>query len=153
MKTMLHGLAAALALLLIASFWTSTVISELFLSQASVAAVKQAIVYAFWGLIPALAVTGASGFALGKGRGGRLVSAKARRMPVIALNGLLVLLPSAFYLNAKAQAGEFDALFYGVQALELLAGAINLTLMGLNLRDGLRLAGRSPARLREEGSA
>ena len=74
-------------------------------------------------------------------------------MPVIALNGLLVLLPSAFYLNAKAQAGEFDALFYGVQALELLAGAINLTLMGLNLRDGLRLAGRSPARLREEGSA
>ena len=48
MKTMLHGLAAALALLLIASFWTSTVISELFLSQASVAAVKQAIVYAFW---------------------------------------------------------------------------------------------------------
>jgi len=29
-----------------------------------------------------------------------------------------------------------------VQAIELIAGAINLTLMGLNMRDGLRMAGR-----------
>jgi len=29
-----------------------------------------------------------------------------------------------------------------VQAVELVAGAINLTLMFLNIRDGLRLTGR-----------
>jgi hypothetical protein len=29
-----------------------------------------------------------------------------------------------------------------VQVIELLAGAANLTLMGLNMRDGLRMSGR-----------
>lgn len=36
----------------------------------------------------------------------------------------------------------FDSRFYLVQGLELLTGALNLTLMGLNIRDGLRLSGR-----------
>ena len=30
----------------------------------------------------------------------------------------------------------------GLQALELAAGAANLSLMGLNIRDGLKLSGR-----------
>ena len=29
-----------------------------------------------------------------------------------------------------------------MQAIELVAGAVNLTLMGLNVRDGLRMSGR-----------
>jgi hypothetical protein len=33
-----------------------------------------------------------------------------------------------------------------VQSLELIAGATNLTLMGLNARDGLRMAGRLRSR-------
>jgi hypothetical protein len=33
-------------------------------------------------------------------------------------------------------------MFYGVQALELLAGAVNLSLIAMNMRDGLRLSGR-----------
>ncbi len=37
--------------------------------------------------------------------------------------------------------GEFDANFYAVQALELAAGAVNITLLGFNLRDGLRMKG------------
>ncbi len=50
-------------------------------------------------------------------------------------------------LNRWALAGSFDTTFYAVQALELLAGATNLTLMGLNVRDGLRMTGRlRPAR-------
>jgi len=42
----------------------------------------------------------------------------------------------------RAAAGTFDATFYLVQGLELLAGATNLGLMGLNIRDGLRMSGR-----------
>jgi hypothetical protein len=38
--------------------------------------------------------------------------------------------------------GEFDTAFYAVQALELAAGAANITLLGLNMRDGLRMKGR-----------
>jgi hypothetical protein len=63
-------------------------------------------------------------------------------MPFIAANGLLVLVPCAIVLNRWAAAGSFDTAFYAVQAIELLAGALNLALMGLNARDGLRLAGR-----------
>ena len=37
---------------------------------------------------------------------------------------------------------EFDGLFYSVQAVELIAGAGNLTLMSFNIRDGLGATGR-----------
>ncbi len=63
-------------------------------------------------------------------------------MRLLAANGILILLPSAFALASMADAGRFDALFYGVQVLELAAGAVNVALLALNMRDGLRLAGR-----------
>jgi len=87
-------------------------------------------------------MTGGSGFALSKTRQGRLVEAKKKRMPFIAANGLLVLLPAAIFLNLWAAQGAFDSRFYLLQAVELLAGAINLLLMGLNMRDGVKLTGR-----------
>ena len=65
-------------------------------------------------------------------------------MPFIAGNGLLILAPVALYLDRLASRGEFGTLFYAVQAVELIAGAVNLTLMSLSLRDGLRLTGRWP---------
>ena len=40
MKSKLHGLFGAVALLCIVAFWTSTVVSELFLYQAGVVTVK-----------------------------------------------------------------------------------------------------------------
>jgi hypothetical protein len=144
MKVRMHALAGAIALLTIAIFWTSTVIAELFLSGATVAHVKTGILYGMFLLVPALAVTGGSGFSLSGKRGGALVAAKKKRMPFIAANGLIILLPAAFYLQGKAVAGDFDRCFVAVQALELLAGVVNLTLMGLNMRDGLRL--RRPTR-------
>jgi hypothetical protein len=36
--------------------------------------------------------------------------------------------------------GSFGTAFALVQAAELAAGAVNLTLIGLNIRDGIRLA-------------
>ena len=41
-----------------------------------------------------------------------------------------------------AAAGRFDTAFYVVQAAEPVAGTVNFVLMGLNVRDGLRIAGR-----------
>lgn len=147
MKSKLHGIFGAMALLCIATFWLSTVVSELFLTQASVVAVKNAVLTGMWLLIPAMAATGGSGFSLAKGRGGRLVDVKMRRMKGVAANGLLVLLPSAFVLASWANAGRFDGAFYALQGVELLAGAVNITLLLLNMRDGLRLTGRlSPKR-------
>jgi hypothetical protein len=143
MKRAVHLAAGVLAVFLIATFFLSTVLVELFGSEASVAAVKRLIVFpGLFLLVPALAATAGSGFALAKGRAGSLVAAKKRRMPFIALNGLLVLVPCAIALHLWASAGSFDGRFYAVQALELAAGALNFFLMSLNLRDGLRLSGR-----------
>ena len=142
MTKVIHPVAGALALLTIATFWVSTSLSELFGSAASVVAVKSAIPWGFLVLIPALIAAGGSGFALAKGRRGGLVGAKIKRMPIAAANGILILIPSALLLASKAKAGEFDTLFYAVQALELAAGAVNITLLGLNMRDGLKMKGR-----------
>ena len=142
MLKFIHPAAGVLGLLIVISFWIATVWSEFAASTATVVAVKTAIPWGFLILVPALMVTGGSGFALTRGRGGRLIAIKRQRMPMIALNGLLVLVPAALFLAAKARAGEFDTLFYGVQLVELAAGAVNITLLGLNLRDGLRLRGR-----------
>ena len=144
MKARIHGLAGLLAMLTIATFWLSTLIAELFLSVAAITWIKQTIVWGLFVLIPLLMITGGSGFALGRRSTYPAIVRKRRRMPFIALNGMLILAPAAIYLSWKAQAGAFDGWFYSVQVLELLAGATNLLLMGLNARDGMRL--RRPAK-------
>ena len=142
MIKIIHPVAGMIALVTIATFWLSTALTELFASQAAVTAVKTAIPWGFLLLIPALAAVGGSGFVLAKGRRAGLIGTKLKRMPIIAANGILILIPSALYLASKAQAGEFDSAFYAVQALELAAGATNITLLGLNMRDGLKITGR-----------
>jgi hypothetical protein len=142
MAKTIHPIAGAIGLLTIAVFWLSTVVSELFGTHAFVAGVKAAIPWGFLALIPALALAGGSGFSLAKGAKTGLVGAKAKRMPFIAGNGVAILIPAAFFLAAKAKAGEFDSLFYAVQAVELIAGATNIALLGLNMRDGLKLTRR-----------
>lgn len=141
MKSKPHGFLGAVALLCILAFWTSTAVSELFLDPASVVAVKNAVLMGMWILIPAMAATGASGFSLAGSRRGRLLDVKKRRMRIVAANGLLVLLPSAWVLASWANAGRLDGAFYALQGVELLAGAVNITLLVLNMRDGLRLSG------------
>jgi hypothetical protein len=141
----LHAAAGTLALVLVTCFWTATLVSELLLDSAAVVTVKKAIAsYGIAGLVFAMAATGATGFSLGKDRQGRLIREKKRRMPLMAVNGLLVMIPAALFLAHKAGAGEFDLVFYAVQALELAVGAVQLTLLGRNFRAGLRLAGRLP---------
>ncbi|WP_445253708.1 ferredoxin--NADP reductase [Ochrobactrum sp. MYb379] len=139
MPRIIHPVAGLIALLTIATFWFSTVISELFLSEAAVVAVKTTLPWGFLLLVPALAAAGGSGFFLSYGQRTGLVGAKLKRMPFIAANGLLILIPAALFLASKARAGEFDTVFYVVQAVELIAGATNLTLLGLGMRDGMKL--------------
>jgi hypothetical protein len=141
MTKIIHPVAGAVAIVMIATFWLSTALSELFASKAAVTAVKTTIPWGFLLLVPALMATGGSGFALAKGRRAGLVGANLKRMPLIAANGILVLIPAALFVASKARAAEFDSIFYSVQALELAVGATNLALLGLSMRDGLNLTG------------
>lgn len=138
-----HIVVSLIATLCIATFFTSTIIIELFGSKETVATVKSLILSpGLFILIPAMVATGGTGFALSKTRKGRLVDRKKKRMPFIVANGLLILLPAAIFLDQWAAMGSFDTKFYTVQVFELLAGATNLTLMGMNIRDGLKISGK-----------
>lgn len=135
----LHPVAGMIGLACIVVFWTASLTVELIGDPAAIAAVKRGILWGLLLLIPALAMTGASGFRLAGGARSGPIGAKRRRMPIIALNGLLVLVPCAVALDHLAQAGRFGTPFLTLQAIELAAGAVNIALMGLNVRDGRRL--------------
>jgi len=137
-----HPVAGVLALAIIALFWLSTLVSELMLGADMVVLVKTTIPYGFLLLIPAMAAAGGTGFRLARGRDGGLIATKARRMKLIAANGLLILVPSAFFLAARAASGNFDWAFYLVQVLELAGGATNIVLLGMNMRDGLKMVAK-----------
>ena len=143
----IHPIAGIIALLTIATFWLSTVYVELFAAQESVILVKTAIPWGLLLLIPALALTGGSGFKLSQGRRVDLVAKKLKRMPFIALNGLLILMPAALYLASKASMAEFDTTFYLVQGIELVAGATNMFLIILSAQEGKKLTKNRKAKV------
>jgi hypothetical protein len=151
MLTKLHPIAGVIGFVTILTFWLSTVTSELFGSTAAIAAVKETIPWGFLVLVPALAIAGASGFRLGRASSDPRIVSKKRRMPIIAANGIFILIPAALYLGMLASRGAFGTVFYAVQAIELLAGAVNLSLMALNIRDGFRLTAGRRARRRATG--
>ncbi len=145
MPLFVHRTAAAIAMLCIAAFWLSTVAVEAWGHPAAIAAVKRGILWGLLALIPALIVTNASGLRLGRRFPTATLRAKLRRAVAIAVNGLLVLVPAAFFLDALAQRGDFGPGFVAVQALELLAGAANFGLLAVNARAGWRLRRESSA--------
>ena len=132
-----HKIFAMVAFTTIVIFWTSTLISELFFDYKIIAYVKSLIVFpGLLILIPSIIITGISGSIIAKkSKKKELTSIKKKRMPFIAVLGALVLLPCAIYLEISASKQIFDIKFYTVQILELLAGATNISLMFLNIRD------------------
>lgn len=138
----IHRVAAILSFLLLAAFVVITIVTELFLAKQAVGIVKRAIIYGLVPFVMLVAVTAACGFKLAFDRRHPLIMVKHRRVAVIVLNGLLVLLPAGLYLGVKASTGEFDTLFYIVQTIELIVGAATLIMIGLNIRDGMRLPSR-----------
>ncbi|MGH3474245.1 MAG: hypothetical protein ACRDOT_04945 [Aeromicrobium sp.] len=141
-----HPVAGGLALLAMLIFWTSTVVVELAGDRGDIAAVKHAILWGLLVLVPALAATGGTGFLrAGRSKNARIL-AKKRRMQVVAPIGILVLVPCVLYLGLTTSPDGLGTYFYPVQGVELLAGAVNITLMSLNARDGLRLTGRLGSR-------
>lgn len=143
-----HAVAGGLALLTIMTFWVSTVLTELAGNSEALVTVKHAIPWGLLLLVPALAATGFTGMRLTRNARGRLVRRKLVRTRFVAVIGLLVLVPCVLYLGATASVEDLGTRFYAVQAIELVAGATNITLLMLNAQDGLRLTGRARSRSR-----
>ncbi|MZQ89752.1 hypothetical protein GVY41_12785 [Frigidibacter albus] len=145
-KAKLHAAAGGIAMLTILAFQALLWRAAASGSPEDILAARGTIL---WGiglvLIPALAGAGISGAVLGRGWKRPEIAAKIRRMRVIAANGLLVLLPLAVALWWLASKGLVEDRFFWLQRLEMLAGLVNLALLGMNMRAGLRL--RAPRRM------
>jgi len=136
---LIHKISGLIAFILIASFFVSSLFVDMFGDKTAVISVKSNIFAAIWLLIPLMAITGMTGMKMAPKVTSGPIGAKKKRMPFVALNGLLVLLPAAYFLKEMAINGEFNSLFYTLQTIELLAGFINLSLMGMNIRDAMTL--------------
>lgn len=138
----IHSVAGALALLIPLAYLTATLVVEVSGHAPAIAAVKRAIAWSLLLLLPVMMAAGLSGRRLSGRSRARVVLRKQRRMRLVAANGLLVLVPCAVALHVLAGSGDFGPIFYAVQAVEFLAGPVNIVLLGLNMRDGLRMSGR-----------
>ena len=78
--SMLHRTAAIIAFGLILSFFTSSVLVELFGSEEAVTTVKTAIFFAVWVLIPCMAIAGITGSKLAPKANKGVLGAKKKRM-------------------------------------------------------------------------
>jgi len=135
----LHKFAAIGAMVIIALFFLSTLISEIFLGVEEIVFVKIAITYLIPFLVIFMALTGISGNKLGKKINSKEVLAKQKLIKIVAVNGILVLIPLAFTLRSYAENLEFTLFFWSLQILELIAGATNLFLMSKLARLGKEL--------------
>jgi hypothetical protein len=148
----LHRAAGIVAFALVALFWSTSVIVELVASREAIAAAKEAIAWGLLALVPAVVAANGSGVYRARARTGRgnrlpkLLVRKRRRGIAVAVIGLTVLLPCALWLAWEAPGtGPLSGTFHAVQAIELVAGGINLILLGLNARDGYRMRARPRA--------
>jgi hypothetical protein len=138
---------------IVASFLAGSAVAEAFGDEGDIAAVKAWILRALVVLIPLVAAVGVSGRRLAGRSRAAVVKRKLRRMKAIGATGVLVLVPCAIALERLAARGDFGPAFAAVQAVELLGGTLNLTLLVLNFRDGMALRAKRAATRRRGRTA
>ena len=140
--------------MLITLFLAASVMVEIFGDMHAVGLIKTAILVALPVLVAAMAVVVGTGRSLSKARHrlsrarrpAPLIRRKERRAAAAAEIGFLVLVPSAVTLQVLAAARDFGALFILVEAIELIASSVLVTLLVLNVRDGRLLSAASRRR-------
>lgn len=111
---------------------------ELTGDAATIADAKRVALYAIVLLAPVMIALEQSGKRLAANSHEPFVRRKQRRLFALKVNGVCILIPSAIVLDRLSHAGQINTLFYAVKALLVLAASMNLILLALNFRDGLR---------------
>jgi hypothetical protein len=142
-----HLAAAVGALALITTFLVVTTVTELIGTAGDVHIVRQWIVFGLPVLIGCLATAALSGSRLARNSRAAVIRRKQRRMQIVAAAGILVLVPCALILDDLTASASAGGVVTALEIAEILAGALNLTLLALNFRDGRRLTRpRKPTR-------
>ncbi|WP_149303814.1 hypothetical protein [Pareuzebyella sediminis] len=136
-----HIIATSIAVLTIGCFFSFSLIAEIIGNQEFIKQVKTGILYCLPVLLFAMPILGITGKKLAGKSQSPIVATKMKRMKFVAFNGI-ILISLAIYLYFRAINNNIDSTFLYVQIIELLFGAINLTLIGLNIKAGMKLSGR-----------
>lgn len=136
-----HLIATVLAVLVISTFFITSLVAELGGDPFFIRSVKRRILYFIPLLVfvmPALAITGNK---LARNSTSPQVLKKQRKMKWVGINGLMLVMLAVF-LYYRSHYHDIDLVFLLAQLAELVLGFINLLLMVLNARSGLQLSGR-----------
>jgi hypothetical protein len=137
----IHLTAAITATLTILSFILSSALAEISREETIIKNVKKIIFFTVPLLLVIMPTLGISGNKLtGKSRN-PIVLAKKKRMKLIFINGMMLIGLAAFLYYRSLHQG-IDNVFLIFQIAEFAFGIINLFLISMNIKDGLRLSGR-----------
>lgn len=136
-----HLVATAIAVITISTFFSFSLIAEFRGEDLFIKQVKTLILYCLPILLIAMPMLVLSGKKLAGNSKSPLIIRKMRRMKFIAINGVM-LISLAIFLFYYSNYKTIDSTFMCFQILELLIGALNLVLIGMNIYDGLKLSGR-----------
>jgi hypothetical protein len=137
-----HLAAAVGALALITTFLLSSAITELIGNAADVHRLRQWIVIGLPLLVGCLAAAALTGRCLARKSRAAVIRRKQRRMQIVAAVGIVVLVPCALILDVMTAGALNGGVASALKITEILAGALNLTLLVLNFRDGRGLTRR-----------
>ncbi|PVW14680.1 hypothetical protein [Marixanthomonas spongiae] len=140
-----HIIATCIAVMTISCFFSFSLLAEILGNEVFIKQVKTAILYCLPILLICMPVLALSGKKLAGNSKSSIVAKKLKRMKLVAINGV-ILISLAIYLYYHAIFKTIDTTFLLIQILELLFGAINLGLIGLNIQAGLKLSGRMKKR-------
>jgi hypothetical protein len=142
-----HISATVIAVLAISTFFILSMTAEISGNQTFITSIKRFIFFSLpvlFIVMPTLAITGNS--LAGKSKNPKVL-VKKKRMKFVMINGiLLVFLASILYYRAHNY--QFGTFFVILQIVEFCLGLTNLFLIGLNIRSGFQLHGKSSNALR-----
>lgn len=136
-----HLLATLIAVVLISTFFISSLVAEIINDHQFIKVVKLCILYALPLMVIIMPILAISGNKLAGASQSPLIKQKKGRMKLIMINGLL-LITLALFLYFQSHFREINTTFLIGQMAELLLGMLNLILIGVNIRAGLKLSGK-----------
>jgi len=146
----IHPVAGVIALAATVTFWGAAAGAWVLGSETAILWVRTVILWGMLVLVPAVVIAGASGYKLGGAEKRGRIGHKKQRLRFIGINTIVVVLPCAFLLHDLALEAQLGVPYTIEQAIELVAGLLNVVFLLMNARDGRALVAERKA---AEGSA
>lgn len=136
-----HIAATIVAVFTIATFFTFSLIAEIRGNEDFIRKVKETILFSLPLMLFAMPILNITGNKLVGNSQNPIVLAKKKRMKLVLIIGI-GLISLAIFLYYRSHYQRIDSVFFTAQIIEFVLGLTNLTLIGLNGKNGFQLSRR-----------